>query len=179
MIEKIFESLLWRSRFISITAVIASLLVAILLFCMGSYDVYYTIAKSFDYFGSSGTEHSELHNILIVKVVKIVDTFLLAIFMLMFSFGIYEIFVSEIDEAQETKNASNILDIRTLDDLKSKLAKVIVMIFIVTILKHGLQLKINTTMELLQLGGTLALIGLALFLASLSDKKKSKTEKND
>ena len=54
--------------------------------------------------------------------------------------------------------------ISNLDDLKNRLAKVIIMIMIVTLFEHALKMTMGTTADLLNFGGSIALIGLALFL---------------
>jgi len=48
-----------------------------------------------------------------------------------FSFGIYELFISQIDVARRDK-AITILEIKDLDELKNKIIKVIIMVLIVS-----------------------------------------------
>jgi uncharacterized membrane protein YqhA len=84
--------------------------------------------------------------------------------MLIFSLGMYELFVSDIDEAHGSKASSKILVIASLDDLKARLAKVILMILIVTLFEEALNIKISSPLDLLYLGGAISLIGASLFL---------------
>ncbi len=56
------------------------------------------------------------------------------------------------------------LHIESLDDLKNRLAKVILMILIVTFFEQVLKMKFETPQSLIYLSGGIALIGLALYL---------------
>jgi uncharacterized membrane protein YqhA len=52
--------------------------------------------------------------------------------MLLFAFGLYELFISDIDIAKEDEERENkILTIHSLDQLKDKISKVIVMVLVV------------------------------------------------
>jgi uncharacterized membrane protein YqhA len=59
--------------------------------------------------------------------------------------------------------------INTLDDLKSKLAKVILMILIVTLFKEAMTMEIASPLDLLYLGGGIALVALALYWTHASE----------
>ena len=89
--------------------------------------------------------------------------------MLIFALGLYELFVSDIDEARGSRTKSRILVIETLDDLKQRLAKVILMILIVKLFEHAVKANIDTTLDLLYLGGAIALVGLSLYLTHASE----------
>lgn len=170
-IEKIFEGLLWRSRYVVLFAVVASMAAAIAIFYMATVDVVYLVSHILHYADPSLTPdiRKGLHDETITHVVEVVDGYLLATVMLIFGLGMYELFISDIDEAKHSKASSAILVIESLDDLKQRLAKVIIMILIVTIFELALKLKISDTLDLLYLAGAVALIGLALYLTHASD----------
>ena len=172
-IEKIFESILWNSRFIVLFAVIASLFTSISMFYMATVDAWYMVTHMLEY-ASPGLEsaaRSTLRAETITHVVEIVDGYLLATVLLIFSLGLYELFISDIDVAANSKTASNVLIINSLDDLKSRLAKVILMILIVRFFEFAISMHLTTALELLYLAGGIALLGLALFLSHESDKR--------
>ena len=73
---------------------------------------------------------------------------------------------------------ARILRIRSLDDLKTRLAKVILIILIVETFKDAFGIKAQTPLDLLYVGGTIALIGLALYLTHGADSEKN-TEQTD
>ena len=76
----------------------------------------------------------------------------------------YELFISKIERAEQSETASNVLIIHSLDDLKGRLAKVILMILIVKYFEHAVSMNFASPMDLLYLAGGIALIGLALYL---------------
>ena len=61
------------------------------------------------------------NNDLLFKIISSIDLFLIGIVLLIFGFGVYELFISEIDEAENEKG-SKILAISSLDQLKDKIA---------------------------------------------------------
>jgi uncharacterized membrane protein YqhA len=171
LIEKLFEGLLWRSRYVVFFAVLASMAAAFAIFFMATVDVVYLVSHILHYADASlaAEARKALHDETITHVVEVVDGYLLAIVMLIFGLGMYELFISDIDEAQNSKASSAILVIHSLDDLKQRLAKVIIMIMIVTIFEMALKLHISGALDLLYLAGAVALIGLALYLTHAAD----------
>jgi uncharacterized membrane protein YqhA len=169
--EQLLESALWRSRFVVLFAVIASMAAAFAIFYMATVDVVYLVGHILHYADPAlGTEGRKvLHDETITHVVEVVDGYLLGTVMLIFALGLYELFISDIDEAKGSKASSNMLVIENLDDLKQRLAKVIIMILIVTIFELALKLKVGDTLDLLYLAGAVALIGLALYLTHAAD----------
>jgi uncharacterized membrane protein YqhA len=173
ILENTFESLLWNSRFIVITAVIVSLLSGLALFYMASVDAFYMLKHLFHYASPAldAEVRKILHDETITHVVEIVDGYLLATVLLIFGMGLYELFISKIEAAQDAETSSNVLLINNLDDLKNRLAKVILMILIVNFFEHVISMDFNTAKELLYLAGGIALIGLALYLSHSSEHK--------
>jgi uncharacterized membrane protein YqhA len=60
--------------------------------------------------------------------------------------------------------------INSLDDLKSRLAKVVMMILVVRYFEYALGMDFTTPLDLLQFAGGIALLGLALYLSHMADK---------
>ncbi len=172
MLEKIFEKLLWNSRLIVLSAVIASLAGAIAMFFMASVDAVIMISHLGDYAstGLSGAERVALRSATVTHVVEIVDGYLLATVLLIFSLGLYELFISKIDLAEGSESASSVLMITSLDDLKSRLAKVVMMILVVRYFEFALGMEFNSPTDLLHFAGGIALLGLALYLSHMAEK---------
>ena len=61
---------------------------------------------------------------------------------MIFGFGVYELFISEIDFAKD-KFADSTLKINTLDQLKNKIIKVIIIVLIVKFFEKVLKLSHN------------------------------------
>jgi uncharacterized membrane protein YqhA len=178
-LEGYFESLLWESRLVVLAAVVGSLLAGLAMFYMATIDAWYTIVHLGDY-ASSGlpaAERNLLRSATITHVVEIVDGYLLATVMLIFALGLYELFISKIDKAAQAETSSKVLVIESLDDLKARLGKVVLMILIVKFFEYAVEIKFASAIELLYLAGGIALIGVALYLSHAGDHgKASETE---
>lgn len=172
-LEKLFESFLWESRLIVITAVIICLLSSVAMFFMTTVDAIYMIAHLADYPTLTDEARFQLKSETITHVVELIDGYLLATVLLIFSLGLYELFISKIDKAENAENASKVLVIHSLDDLKARLAKVILMILIVKFFEYALEMTFSTPVDLLAFAAGIALIGLALYLSHLGENKSS------
>lgn len=171
LFEKLFEGALWNSRFVILAAVIGSLMAGFAIFYMATVDVINLFSHALHYAdaGLSNEARKALHDSTVTHIVEVVDGYLLATVMLIFSLGLYELFISDIDQAHGSKASSKILVISNLDDLKSRLAKVILMILIVTLFEKALTMQLNTPLDLVYLGASIALIALALYLTHASE----------
>lgn len=170
-LESMFEGALWRSRFVVLLAVVASMAAAVAVFYMATVDVIYLLGHMMHYADPSlaADGRKAIHDETITHVVEVVDGYLLATFMLIFSLGLYELFISDIDEAHGSRTSSKILVINNLDDLKQRLVKVILMILIVTLFEKALKMQMKAPLDLLYLGGGIALIGVALYFTHAAE----------
>ena len=175
-IEATFEGLLWNSRYIVLLAVVASIACAIAIFYMATVDAFYLIAHLLGY--ATPSLEAEARNALrgdsIAHVVEVVDGYLLATVLLIFALGLYELFISKIDQAEQSETSSNVLLIHSLDDLKTRLAKVILMILIVKFFEHVIGMPFDSPLDMLYLAISIAFIGLALYLTHASERKDEK-----
>ena len=163
-LEWLFEGSLWNSRFVILSAVVGSLFAGFAIFYMATVDVVYLVMHAAHYADLADEARKALHDSTVTHIVEVVDGYLLATVMLIFSLGLYELFISDIGQAHGSKASSKMLVINSLDDLKSRLAKVILMILIVTLFENALNMKLTAPIDLLYLGASIALIALALYL---------------
>jgi uncharacterized membrane protein YqhA len=170
-LESLFESFLWKSRLIVLAAVLISLVSSLAMFYMATIDATYMISHLVDYPSLTDEARLSLRSTTITHVVELIDGYLLATVLLIFGLGLYELFISKIDQAENAENASQVLVIHSLDDLKARLSKVIVMILIVKYFEHALDMKFSTPLDLLAFAGGIALIGLALYLSHANEPK--------
>ncbi len=161
VIEKIFEGAIWRTRFITLLAVIFGLLGAIVLFVVASMDIWGVAVYTFNTIVTHA-HPEDFHEDIVSGIIGAVDLYLIAVVMFIFSFGIYELFISDIDEA-EGKNGSNILAIHSLDQLKDKIAKVIVMVLVVNFFQRVLHTQFTTPLEMLYFAGSITLLAVGLY----------------
>jgi uncharacterized membrane protein YqhA len=165
-IEALFEHALWNTRFVVLFAVIASLSTALVMFFTATVDAWFLVSHLLDYASPDlvGEARATFRATTVTHVVEIIDGYLLATVLLIFALGLYELFISRIEPAENSETASSVLIIHSLDDLKSRLAKVILMILIVRYFEYAVSMKFESPLDLLLLAAGIALIGLALFL---------------
>jgi uncharacterized membrane protein YqhA len=170
-LERAFEGFLWGTRWLVLLAVAGSLAASLAMFVVSSVDAVQAVAHLRPYLGGDLSEASRaaLRATTVRHVVEIVDGYLLAAVLLMFALGLYEIFISKIGAAEGTEQAENVLVVRTLDDLKSRLAKVILLILVVSFFERVMTMRVERPVELLYVAGGIALIGLALWLAHAAE----------
>ncbi|MGE0441341.1 MAG: YqhA family protein [Gemmatimonadales bacterium] len=163
MLERWFERILWSSRLVVIVAVVASLVVSVAMFYIATVDVVAIVGKVLAY--SSAADLDYQRATIIRAVVEVVDGYLLAAIMLIFALGLYELFVSRIDAAEGSEFASRLLLIRSLDDLKDRLAKVVLLILVVKFFAYALQTTFKDPLDLLYLALGTALVAGAIRLS--------------
>ncbi|MDH5359539.1 MAG: YqhA family protein [Gammaproteobacteria bacterium] len=171
-LEQLFESALWDSRFVVLFGVITSLLSALAMFYITTVDAFIMVSHLAEYASPAldAVARADLRSSTVAHVVEIVDGYLLGTVLLIFALGMYELFISKIDKAEQSETSSNVLMIHSLDDLKGRLAKVILMILIVKFFEHAIDMAFINPMDLLMFAGGIALIGLALYLSHAGEK---------
>ena len=135
-----FENVLWSTRFVVIIAVVLSIISSISLFLIGGWDIIQATIFNNPIFN----ENINNSNDLLFKIISSIDLFLIGIVLLIFGFGVYELFISEIDFAKD-KFADSTLKINSLDQLKNKIIKVIIIVLIVKFFEKVLKLSHNFT----------------------------------
>jgi uncharacterized membrane protein YqhA len=175
-IEKSVEYLLWHSRRAMFFAVVACMVAFFTVLFMTVIDLFHVVMPvlkrilSLDF----AADASHLHEETLKRVVGLVDSFLVAIFLLLFAYGMYELFVSELDPARKDLKSKSapavlgLLPIRSLDDLKSNLVKVITAILIVTLFEHAVAVDVETPIELIYFATAILLVALALYITHLA-----------
>ena len=138
--EEKFEKGLWSTRFIVIIAVVLSIISSISLFLLGGWEIIQATTLNNPLFN----ENINNNNDLLFKIISSIDLFLIGIVLLIFGFGVYELFISEIDFAKG-KFADSTLKINNLDQLKNKIIKVIIIVLIVKFFEKVLKLSHNFT----------------------------------
>ncbi len=171
---KLFESMLWNSRLIVLVAVVSSLIMGLGIFYVTVVEVYFTMANLVNYHQLEYEARSLLKSQTIAEIVSSVDGFLIGTIMLIFALGLYELFISEIDFVKQNKGVGKVLSVTSLDDLKDKLAKVILMVLLVMFFEQALFIKPDEPMELLHYGLAIMVIALSLFFAHKAFEKKEK-----
>lgn len=168
--EKLFEAFMWKSRFLVLLAVVFSLIGAVVLFVVASMDIATVTGYAFKTI-IHGAHPEHFHEDIVSGIIGAVDLYLIAVVMLIFSFGIYELFISPIDHNVEAKDDTKILSITSLDQLKDKIAKVIIMVLVVNFFQRVLHTQYAGALEMLYFALAIAALAIGLFFLGKVGKK--------
>jgi uncharacterized membrane protein YqhA len=171
-IEHAFEILLWRSRLIVLAAVIGSMLIAAAALFMATVDAVYLTGYLAPYADPQTTPQAraETRTHIITAIVKCVDGYLIGAIMVIFAIGLYELFINRINVGDVSDSTPRLLRIDTLDDLKDRLAKVVLLLLTIEFFQHAMQLNYTRTLELLYLAAGILLLAGALYLSNTRTK---------
>ena len=169
-----FETVLWNARFVVLIAVVVSILSAITLVFLVTVDFAGVLASTLRCFGPDVPPgmHDSLLGDIARKIITVVDASLLGTFMLVFGFGLYKLFIGELEVARSSKVSQRLLQIESLEDLKTRLAKIILIILIVEVFKDANKPE-TPPLNLLYLTVSIALIALALYLTHTNETSKA------
>lgn len=188
---KNFERTIFRFRRISISAVMASLIVSALLFIKGIAHIAFAShlvlkdliniplhEKLKCFFKNLISIKADENCTPFIQIIESVDTFLVALVFLIFAIGIYELFIGKFDPViRITDKRPSWMRISSIDDLKSSLVKVLLIAMIVGFYKKTLEG--GNYQELMFLAIGIVLISVAFCIAEISAHyhKKNKEEK--
>jgi uncharacterized membrane protein YqhA len=171
----LFEKLLLSCRLFVLLPVIFGLIGSISLFLMATYDM---LQLASNVLGAvRGMSFPEaLHFDLVSDIIGAVDLYLIAIVLLIFSFGLYELFISDMgsDSGKKKIELPSILSISSLDELKDKLAKVIVMVLVVSFFQHVIYIKFSGSIDMLYFAISIAALSVGVYLLHKDSKFKKK-----
>ncbi len=166
--ERRFEHFLWSARLLVMLAVVPSLLGATVLFLIGTVDMIQVAADTVMYY--FGNTPEDIHDTIVPKIIIAVDIYLIAIVLLIFGSGVYRLFVSTIDQAEE-QSPSHPFNVSSFDQLKDKIARVVILAVIIEFFRAVVDIRFQTPMEAIYLAlSVLALAG-ALYLMSHAHRK--------
>ncbi|KAL5198869.1 hypothetical protein ABZP36_002381 [Zizania latifolia] len=175
-IETTVERVIFDFRFLALLAVAGSLAGSLLCFLNGcvyikeAYSVYWTSCVKGVHTGQ-----------MVLKVVEAIDVYLAGTVMLIFGMGLYGLFISntstdapsESDRALQgsslfgmfaLKERPKWMKITSLDELKTKVGHVIVMILLVKMFERSKMVKITTGMDLLSYSVCIFLSSASLYI---------------
>ncbi|KAI3812623.1 hypothetical protein L1987_17334 [Smallanthus sonchifolius] len=170
--EETIEKVIYNCRFLALLAVTGSLIGSFLCFIKGCT---YVVASYQEYFVNHGRG--------IFQLVEAIDVYLLGTVMLVFGMGLYELFISNLDTAKSrsegaTARRSNLfglfllkerpkwLEIKSVNELKTKLGHVIVMLLLIGLFEKSKKAAILTPTDLLCFSGSVLLSSCCLYLLS-------------
>lgn len=120
------------------------------------------IATAGYYFIGGGPD---IHDTVVPSVVMAIDIYLVAIVLLIFGLGVYRLFVSPIEQAEEHA-PGHPFNVQSFDQLKDKIARVVILAVIIEFFRAVVDIRFQTPLEAIYLAlSVLALAG-ALYLMS-------------
>lgn len=166
-LELLFETAIWNFRFFILAPVIFSLLSALRLIMIGTIDIWAGLTLALDPKDPEG----EITIKTVAYIIGGVDYYLIGIVLLIFAFGIYELFISEIEIKYQDN--SSILQSNSLEELKGKLVNVIVVALIVSLFKQMLSIEIGKLSDIIYISMAILLISISQYLLHLSHTKST------
>ncbi|KAA8528002.1 hypothetical protein F0562_035129 [Nyssa sinensis] len=171
-IEESIEKVIYGCRFLTIFGVWGSLVGSLLCFVKGCT---YVVASFQEYFVNRWK--------VILLLVEAIDVYLLGTVMLVFGMGLYELFISNLDSAKSLseekipyrsslfglftlKERPQWLEIKTVNELKTKLGHVIVMLLLIGLFDKSKKAAIQTPADLLCFSASVLLSSGCLYLLS-------------
>ena len=127
-----FMRWLYALRYISLIAVVCSFLGSILAFCIGAIKTYKAFTILFSGVKPQGSQGGlNPVDLTATYLIKSVDAFLIALVFMVFSYGVYNLFISRI----EINNQFEWINIPNISHLKHFLAEIIIIITFVKFLE--------------------------------------------
>ena len=165
------EKILWKSRLMVFFAVVSAILSALIMITLGCAEVIKVVIEFFQAFQSPEAFES-FSKSSVSHLVSAIDDYLIGTVFLIFGIGLYELFISKIDIAENDETSSKVLIIHDLDQLKEKIAKVVIMVLIVTFFKYAINFKYDEMINLLYLSIGILLIAVSIYLTHKSPNEK-------
>lgn len=140
---------------------------------IGTWNIWAGFTLSFNPANPEG----ETTNNIVSYVIGGVDYYLIGIVLLIFALGIYELFISKIDIRFEDE--VDILQSESLEELKGKLVKVIVVALIVNLFKKMLELDITQASDLIYVSLAILLIAVSNYLLQIHTTPTSEKDSTE
>jgi uncharacterized membrane protein YqhA len=165
-LENTVEQGLWLLRLTTVIPVIFSILSVFMLFILGSIEV----LEGLEALLHIHENQEKMIPKILTGIMGGIDVYLIGIVMILFAYGVYELFISKIDVGRREETEIQLLTITSLDQLKDKILKVIIMALIVGFFKRLIELEVKTSTDILLLAISIVLIASSTYLVRLSPK---------
>ena len=163
-------------RFLALFAVFGALLAALLLLLKGTVEILYGFGVSLRNLAHFTKAE---HNAVILTVIPAVDNYLFATVLIIFSAGIYKLFIGKINPALSGSSSHlGWLKIENLDDLRTQVCAGVIVILIINFFDISFSLTLDRPLDLLLLSGGIFLIAAALFVMRRSEDRSDAEPKD-
>jgi uncharacterized protein (TIGR00645 family) len=162
--ERVFERVLWATRYIMIVAVVAIAVVAVVAFYYALVDVTYLLSLATDYASLAPSDRPAARDEGVTTIVKVLDGFFIGALLLIVAIGLYELFIGRIEGAEKSEVGPRLLRISSLEDLKERVAKLVVLILVIELFQRALRLSYGSALEILYLAAAIVLVSGGVYL---------------
>ena len=168
ILERFFERALWDSRLLMLVGVVSSVLLALGTFYLALVDLVYFFGLILDYgdLGAGVAERNDLRSDVITAIVKVLDGFLICAILIIVALGLYELFVNRIDVARFSEASPRLLQVHGLDDLKERVARLILLVLLIEFFQRALRIPYDTALDLFYLGLGILFVSAAMYLTN-------------
>ncbi len=128
------KKLFYILRYISLIAIICSIIGSLLLFFMGAWKTLNAIQIIFFDYIPVGNEHLDSKENATIYIMKALDTFLIALALFIFAYGIFKLFISNKNDIGDD-GVLKWISVPNIGHLKSILSEVIIIILFVIFLE--------------------------------------------
>ena len=156
---------LWQARLMMAVASVACMVLAAGALWVTFVDMAQFASELVGYAGLAGAERGEARTELITKIVKVLDGFLLCAILVIAALGIHGLFVDDGADSSHGR-APRLLEVRDLDDLKERVARLVLLILMIELFGYALKIPYTSPMDLLLLAAVILLVALAIYLTS-------------
>ena len=149
-------------------AVVGSVLLAFGSFYLAIIDMIsvFAIFREYADLSLSVQAYTELRNEAVTTIVRVIDGFLIGAILLLFAFGVYDLFVSKINPARRSESGQSLLAVGSLDDLKEKVARLVIVVLVIEFFQLALKLPYEQAQDLLYLAAGILFVSGAVFLTA-------------
>ncbi len=127
-------------------------------------DLTYLLGLLADYASLTPSERSAARDEGVTTIVKSLDGFFVGALLLIVAFGLYELFIGRIEDAETSEVGARLLKITSLEDLKERVGKLVVLILAVEFFQRALRLSYESALEILYLAAAIVLVSGGLYL---------------
>lgn len=121
-------------RYISLIAIVCSIIGSLLLFFMGAWKIINAIQIIFFDYIPAGSEHLDFKDNATIYIMKSLDTFLIALALFIFAYGIFSLFISDRNDIED-KGVLKWIIVPNIGHLKKILSELIIIILFVIFLE--------------------------------------------
>jgi len=120
-LDRTFEPFFYQLRYVILIPIIASFLGALMTFWLGIYETY----VAFTHLISLDVDP------VIVHVLKAIDIFLLGLVLAIFSYGVYDLFISRLEPARSSEVGPDWISFNNVSQLKLVIVEVVIVILVI------------------------------------------------